>query len=519
MFRAPRLAALSALLVGALALAGCTASETDDDRAADSVTTAPSASTEPVEMPAAPAGLEVYYDQDVAWEACGDDFECARVEVPLDYAVPDGERIELALKRLPAEDGDARIGSLLINPGGPGGSGVQLVEAADFLFSADVRERFDLVGFDPRGVNESDAVECVSDAELDEMRSTEYDVETPEGLAEFTASATELGEKCAAGTGPLLAHVDTESAARDLDILRDVVGDPQLYYFGYSYGTFLGAIYAETFPANVGRMVLDGAVDPALDSAALVMGQAVGFENAIRAYAEDCLAGDDCPLKGDVDDAVGQIQDLLATAEATPLPTGSDRELTGSLAASGIIMTLYDNEYWPLLTSALDAAMYDGDGSQLLFLADVSAEREEDGSYLTNSTEAFNAINCLDYPAEADLAQMQAQAAELAEASPTFGEMLAYGDITCDVWPYPSTAERTEVHAEGAAPILVIGTTGDPATPYEWSVSLAEQLADAVLVTYEGEGHTAYGRSNSCVTEAVDTYLIEGTLPEDGLTC
>src|SRR5690606_29002793 len=197
---------------------------------------------------------------------------------------------------------------------------------------------------DPRGVGESDAIDCVSDPELDELRSTEYDLETDDGLAEYVAASEALAASCAENTGELLAHVDTVSAARDLGVLRHVLGDAQLTYVGYSYGTLLGATYADLFPQNVGRFVLDGAVDPALDSSGLVMGQAVGFENALRAFAEDCLGREDCPFVGDVDDAVGQVQSLLDMARSTPLPTASDRDLTVSLMANGIILPLYEDD-------------------------------------------------------------------------------------------------------------------------------------------------------------------------------
>ncbi|QDB78120.1 alpha/beta hydrolase [Georgenia sp. 311] len=506
----------SLALATVAALVACTAAEEPDD---DATTTAgETRSPRPEEtMPAVPDGLAAFYDQDVTWEECGNGYDCTDVTVPLDYAEPDGETITLALKRRAAGSADP-VGSLLVNPGGPGGSGIQLVEAADLLFSSELLDGFDIVGFDPRGVNESTPVDCVDDAELDEIRSADYD-STEEGLTGLASAAEELAAACAQNSGELLGHVDTESAARDLDVLRAVLDEPRLDYLGYSYGTYLGAIYADLFPEHVGRMVLDGALDPSLSSADIVRGQAAGFEQALRAYAEDCLASSGCPLSGDVDSAVGQVQDLLELTSRTPLPTGTDRELTAPLAFSGIIMPLYDDAYWMLLTSALDAAMHQNDGSQLLLLADLSAEREPDGTYATNSTEANIAINCLDYPVEGDLADWRQQAKELEEISPTFGSALAFGDVTCAAWPVQSTVERGPVSADGAPPIVVIGTTGDPATPYEWSVQLADQLSSAVLVTYEGEGHTAYGRAGECVTTAVDDYLLDGVVPEDGLVC
>lgn len=466
-----------------------------------------------------PEDLEDFYEQSVTWTDCGGGAECARIEVPMDYADPTGERVELALKRLGAGTPGERLGSLLINPGGPGGSGTTLVDSASFVLSADLMDAYDVVGFDPRGVGDSTPITCVSDAELDALRAAVYDTSTPEGRDALRTDMIRLADACGANTGPLLGYVDTVSAARDMDIIRSVLGDERLTYLGYSYGTALGAAYADLFPTRVGRLVLDGGLDPTLDYAALGLGQAAGFEAALRSYAEDCLAGGDCPLTGSVDEAVGQVQRFFDLLAGSPLPTSSDRELTQSLAVSGVLLTLYDDQYWPILSEALRAAMTNRDGSQLLFLADLVADRQADGTYASNSTVALTAINCLDLPVNADPAAMDAEAEKLIAASPTFGRFFAYGEIACDVWPVDAVGVRGPLAAEGAAPILVIGTTGDPATPYAWSVALAEQLESGLLLTFDGEGHTAYGRSNDCVTDAVDGYLIDGAVPEDGLVC
>lgn len=503
------LARAGVVLGAGLVLASCTTPAPDGDAH-------PSPTRDQVPMPGFPDELAAFYEQEVAWEDCGR-FDCAAVAVPMSYDEPDGETIEIALKRR-AADGDP-IGSLFINPGGPGGSGTALVENVASMFSQNILEGFDVVGFDPRGVGSSSAVDCVSDAELDVIRATSYELDTPEQVETYYDASRELADACADNTGELLGHVDTVSAARDIDVLRHLLAEPQLDYLGYSYGTLLGATYAEQFPTNVGRMVLDGAVDPAANSADLVLGQAKGFEHALRTYVEDCLSRSQCPLSGTASEAVGQVQDLLELTSHTPLATGTDRELTESLAFSGLIMPLYEDALWPLLTSALQAAMDSEDGSHLLLLADLGAEREPDGTYLSNSTEAFMAINCLDYPVVGDFAAMRELAADLTEVSPTFGEALAYGDVSCEVWPVPATGERGPIAAEGAGPILVIGTTGDPATPYEWSQNLAAQLSDATLLTFDGEGHTAYGRSNACISDAVEDYLLAGELPADGLTC
>lgn len=506
------LARAGALGCTVLLLASCQGGSAAPDGESD---TGPAPTRSPEQLPETPEELQAFYQQQPSWQECGR-FECADIEVPLSYQDPGGESIEIAVKRLA---GTEPIGSLFINPGGPGGSGTQLVDSVGMMFSSDVLDGYDVVGFDPRGVTDSSAVECVSDDELDEIRAASYDPEDPTELDEFIASADELAAACEAGTGELLGQVDTVSAARDLDVLRHVLGEAQLDYLGYSYGTLLGATYAELFPENVGQMVLDGGLDPSSSSSDLVLGQAAGFESALADFVADCLAGSQCPLTGSVDDGVGQVRDLIELAEHTPLPTGSDRELTSGLLVSGILLPLYEDAMWPMLSSALDAAMHDKDGSQLLVLADLGADREPDGGYATNSTEANIAINCLDYPATGDLEQMRKEATELEELSPTFGGALSYGDVTCAAWPHEATGEREPISATGAGPILVVGTTGDPATPYAWSEALAEQLDDATLLTYDGAGHTAYGRSNGCISEAVDGYLLSGAVPEDGLVC
>ncbi|MGV8966044.1 MAG: alpha/beta hydrolase [Cellulomonas sp.] len=463
------------------------------------------------------AALQPFYDQTIEWKACGD-FECAKAQVPVDYADPASGSLELAVKRAPATGGKP-IGSLLINPGGPGASGVQLVDSVVTTFGKDVLAQYDVVGFDPRGVASSNPVTCLDDAAKDALLSKDFDYATDAGIAAAKAAYTEMGAACEANTGPLLGHVDTVSAARDMDVLRAALGDEKLTYLGYSYGTALGATYAGLFPEKVGRMVLDGALDPALTSAELGLGQAVGFEGALRAYVTDCQGGPACPLTGTPDDGLAQIKELLDRARRSPLPTKTDRTVTGTLAFYGIAVTLYDNASWRYLTQALTTAINDNDGSTLLQLADFYNERNADGSFSSNSTEAFTAVNCLDSASSADPAVMQAEAAQLEAAAPTVGYFFGYGGVICAGWPYPPTGKPGPITADGAPPIVVIGTTNDPATPYQWAENLATELSSGVLLTYEGEGHTAYGRSNACILDAVDAYLLKGTVPAEGTRC
>lgn len=464
-------------------------------------------------------GIDGYYAQDVSWDGCGD-FDCATVLAPLDWEDLDAGSIELALKRSPATGAaDARLGSLLVNPGGPGGSGVDFVDYAAYSFSDRLLDAYDVVGFDPRGVGRSTAVDCGPDEAVDGFLTADVPFESQADVDAARQAAREFGQACLDATGPLLGQVDTVSAAKDMDLIRAVLGDEKLSYAGFSYGTFLGATYAGLFPDKVGRLLLDGALDPAMSNDELVVGQAVGFEEALAAYVEDCQAGSDCPLTGGVDAGKKQIADLVARAERTPLDAGEGRTVNGTLAFYGIVVTLYDDQSWPLLTMALQEAMRENSGTRLLELANFYLDRTEDGSYLSNSMIAFTAINCLDYPTVLrEYDDMVAFADEVAAVAPTFGAEFAMA-LGCEAWPFQSQAERAPIIAAGAAPILVVGTTGDPATPYEWSVALADQLESGVLLTWEGEGHTAYGRSNACVTEAVDGYLVDGVVPEDGLRC
>ena len=523
----PRIKPLFVALAALLACGGLTACQGETDIKASPATASASATV--------PAGLESFYSQKVSWHACakkgmaeatsGQDtgFTCAKVKVPLDYDNPGGQTIEIAVKKR-AAGGDS-IGSLFVNPGGPGGSGIDLVDEAGSYFSKKLTSSYDVVGFDPRGVGASTAVDCLTDAELDAERAGANDPATP------SASATEeraqkMGEACTSktSTSGLLDHIDTISVARDLDILRAVDGQQALTYLGYSYGTYLGATYAELFPANTGRLVLDGAVDPSLSAEELALGQAKGFEASLRAYVESCQSSKlGCPLSGDVDSGVSQVREFLESTKTAPVPTSdSKRPLTYDLAVYGVLGSMYQTQAWPSLTLGLSQAMgKEGkpDGSALLKLADLVSFRESDGTYSNNGAEALMAVNCLDYPVQGDNASWEKNAKAIKETSPTFGSQLLYPDAYCQGWGHTSSRKREKITASGAAPILVVGTTGDPATPYAWSQALAEQLESGQLLTWEGDGHTAYGRSNDCVKKAVDTYLLNGTMPDKGLTC
>jgi len=337
-------------------------------------------------------------------------------------------------------------------------------------------------------------------------------------VSRASALVRDLGEACRDNTGPLAGHVSTIEVAKDLDILRAVVGDQELHYYGASYGTFIGATYAELFPDNVDRMVLDGALDPALSIQELNLQQAAGFETALNAYVDACIETGGCPLGDDKQTALERIGALLEGLDANPLATGNaDRPLTQALGFYGIAVTLYNQDYWSTLTGALTLALA-GDGAELLRLADAYLNRTSDG-YADNSAQVIYAVNCLDKPVDASARQIEASEPDYAAAAPVFGRVFAWSLLGCANWPIEPTEKPLVIDAAGAAPIVVVGTTRDPATPYQWAVSLAEQLESGVLVSRDGDGHTGYHMGNDCVDDALDAYLVDGTVPTDGLQC
>jgi pimeloyl-ACP methyl ester carboxylesterase len=494
--RAVRAAALA--LAAPLLAAGCSWGSPD--------ASAPTPG-EPAEGLADPVGLSDFYGQDLTWTDCGD-AECGRLRVPLDYDDPAGGELELAITRVPARG--ERIGTLIVNPGGPGGSAVEYARAADYAVGDAVRDRFDVVGLEPRGAG--GAIECLTDEQIDELAAVDGTPVTRADERVVIEAARMPATGCAAGSPEMIAHVSTVDSARDLDIARAVLGEDALTYLGKSYGTKLGAIYAELFPERVGRMVLDGALPASLDLVDVTRGQAIGFEQALRDFVADCLTHDDCPLTGDVDPAMVQLRAWFDARDASPLPAG-DRDLTGGLASYAVLTNLYAPDYdYPRLRSALADAMQDDDPTALLELLDARISRGPDGRYLDNSTEAFYAITCLDQPFTGTVEDVRALAREWSVEAPTFGPGMAWTLLACADWPV--TAEPVRVTtAEGANPILVVSTRRDPATPYAWGEQLADELASGHLLTWEGRGHTAYLSGSGCVDAAVDAYLLGGTLP------
>ncbi len=469
----------------------------------------------PEDMPKTDPKLAQFYDQTLAWEPCGNGNECTELTVPLDYAKPEGRTITLSVLKVP---GDDPIGSLVVNPGGPGGSGVQYAAAGEGVWTPDLLASYDIVGFDPRGVGESTPLKCWSTEQADAMIASDPDPDTPAERQEMDRMLRDFGQGCLDKSGDLARHMSTVEVAKDLDVLRQALGHAKLDYFGASYGTLIGATYADLFPTHVGRMVLDGAVDPALSNSDLALQQAAAFEVALRAYLKNCVKGGDCVLGNTVDSAAAKLRSFLDEVEAQPLPTKSGRELQVGNATLGIWLPLYVKDYWPMLSSALEQAILKKDGTRLLSLSDMYVSRGPK-KYDDNSMEALYAVNCLDHSDSIPTKQVPEHYAEFEKASPTFGRAFAYSLSTCSAWPVKSGQVTKAMAAEGAPPIVVIGTTRDPATPLAWAEALAGQLSSGVLITRDGDGHTGFNQGNECVDDAVHHYLLEGKSPKDGLTC
>ncbi|WP_235001754.1 alpha/beta hydrolase [Arcanobacterium ihumii] len=467
-------------------------------------------------MPEVPAGLEDFYNQKVSWEKCGTGLECTTFKVPLDYANPKAKTITIAAKKRRADE--KAIGSLFVNPGGPGGGGQEMAESAAQYLSDDVLKNFDVIGFDPRGVGESTPVDCLDDAELGKGLEASFP-KTAEGQDQYKQQMQQVAASCGQKSGDLLKFVGTESAARDIDVMRQVLGDPKLYYVGYSYGTSLGGMYADLFPKNVGRVVLDGAVSSNATNFDQAMAQVKGFDDAFTSYVQKCLKGDDCPFKGSVDDARKKVADLFESTLKEPIPTKNvERPLTQAALMLGIITPLYDDSSWQLLSQAFSQVFEKNDGSMFQLFFDAYTGRQGN-KFTNNSIEANWAINCADQPASGTETDWDAGAKKIAEVAPVFGPTFGYDEYLCSAWPFQPKEKHKAYEAKGSDPIVVVGTKGDPATPYQWAVDFSKALDNSVLVTYEGEGHTAYGRSTTCVSEPIDRYLLNGTTPKEGLSC
>ncbi|WP_326598863.1 alpha/beta hydrolase [Streptomyces sp. NBC_01803] len=456
----------------------------------------------------------------------GTPWQCADLTVPLDYEDPEGETIEIALIRaVTSAPEDERIGSLVYNFGGPGGSGVATLPSLAEDYETLRDGGFDLVSFDPRGVGESDGVVCLSGDERD--AAAERLPAPPETAAEERLYEELEGEyiaACQEHSGDVLPHVTTANTARDMDLLRHVLGDERLNYFGVSYGTELGAVYAHLFPGHLGRTVLDAVVNPAVDPIESSLNQTEGFQLALDHYLADCTGQSDCPLGDTPREATDTLTRVLDHLGDHPMPTADPdgRELTADRALTGIATTLYSEESWEYLTMALEQLMA-GSGDALLGFSDLLNGRDSQGEY-SNQSDAQTAITCADYSYGMDIDELDPYRDDFLDASPVFGDSMVWGLTGCAGWPVTgATTGALDVSVEDpAATILLVGTTGDPATPYEGAASMQEAMGGedvASLLTYDGDGHGAYSPDHPCVAEAVDAHLLTGDTPENGRVC
>jgi pimeloyl-ACP methyl ester carboxylesterase len=483
----------------------------------------PSAVTTDVSSPAAstsaaptPTGSAVVVPapRALAWNDCRDGFQCSTLAVPLDYTKPAGEKVSLRLIRIRASKPAARVGSLLVNPGGPGVSAVDFVRGfAKGSAPAVIRQRFDLVAFDPRGTTGSSPVHCATTAEFDRFVHVDPDPDNAQEVQALVAANRSFDQGCQRRSGKILPHVSTADAARDMDSVRAALHEPKLTYLGYSYGTALGAAYLDQFPTHVRAMVLDGALDPRSDWEALLAGQARGFDQALNSFLAWCDGhASTCGFRKAVHGDLGKAFDALrARVESKDLPGDGKRTVGPGEFSYGVGQALYSTSYWEYLGTALADAT-NGDGNLLLQLSDLYLDRTDAG--YSNTIDANNAVNCIDKPFPKGT-QPYAQLAEKVKAyAPRFGPSIAWSGATCADWPVAATGTPHAVSGKGSPPILVIGTTRDPATPYVWAQGLADQLDKGVLLTHVGDGHTAYRASApGCIVNPVNTYLLTGRAP------
>jgi pimeloyl-ACP methyl ester carboxylesterase len=451
----------------------------------------------------------------IDWTPCGN-VECGDLTVPLDHIHRDGRRVTLALARLPAAK--KRLGVLLTNPGGPGGSGVELVRDAAAAFPQKVRDAFDIVSWDPRGLGPDQPVQCVDD--LDSFYAVDRDAQTPSAVAKNVTASRDFVDACQQRSSDLLPYLATEETVHDLDALRVALGEQQISFLGFSYGTLIGALYAAQYPTHLRALVLDGVVDPARSYQQTVMEQASGFDASLDAFFDHCRNDTSCGFARGGDPAKA-YDDLVALIRSEPIPgkvDGEARVLGPGELDIGVASALYRGaDGYDTLAAAL-AQTASGDGSKMLQLSDEYTGRQRGGHY-TNETAAFYATSCLDGPSPANVTDVQRLADQAARSAPHFGASTVWLGLPCTFWPVPPQGKVAAIHAPAAPPVLVVGALHDPATPYPWAVSVSTAMRTAHLLTVDGTSHTSYARGNGCVDDTVDRYLTELALPDNGARC
>ncbi len=494
-----RAAVITALLV----LASCGSTSTTNSDSTDST---------PTTSPAA------YVPASFVWKACDDSVsttavQCSTLRVPFDYNNPSAGTFTLYVKLRPATNPSLRIGSMMVNPGGPGFGGSALADDSSYYFSSDITDHFDIIAWDPRGTGKSTpAVDCVDD--YDQYFGIDSPPDTPEEKQALIDASQAFNDECMANSGEILPYISTQASATDMNSIRQALGEDTISYFGFSYGSELGATWATMFPQTVRAAVLDGAVDPQSTSAEAGMAQAKGFEGQLSAFLAACSTNKACEFYNGGKSAAA-FDALLVSLNNKPLVVSADRTpVTQSVAFSAATQAMYSDSNWPQLEQALADAQQ-GNGAGLLKLYDDYYQRKADGSY-GNELEAFLAISCLDDPGATSIEQVDAAVPAYIAAAPRLGANFGYG-YSCALWPV-EPATKVDVTGNGAGPIVVIGTTGDPATPLASTRKMAASLEKGVLLIVEANKHTGYG-ANGCINTAVDSYLIDLTVPVSGTTC
>ena len=489
----------------------------------------------------APQGLESFYSQTIDWEDCSDGtspFQCGTVTVPLDYEHPDGRTITIAVRKLPASDSDAEHGSLFINPGGPGASGVAMMQVMALMFTEELRGAYDIIGFDPRGVGQSTPITCWTNDEIKQHLANPSDDAGPtdplKGVTYKNVPAQDKIDRGAANAArcaqysqvpELLDHVGTRDVARDLDVLRATNGNTKLNYLGISYGTRIGAIYADLFPDRVGRVVLDSAMDPSKRSGGEIRAEQITFsEGALRQYVEHCQAQNGCPLTGSTDEAVAQLAAFVDGLDQAPLTVPDSDATVNTQDATAVIQRLAVKQPdWDALTAMLTPAITNHDGTLMAKAKQGSNKSStmpvEAAVNIANSEIMFAAVICNDDPDTGGTASdWDAQSAAEKKTYPFFGGTSNAMDAYCRGWGHRGKTPPRETRAKGSDPILVVGIKGDIQTLYSWAQSLSNQLDNGHLLTVEGYGHGAFG-TNNCATTAITGFLVDGTMSADGTTC
>jgi pimeloyl-ACP methyl ester carboxylesterase len=530
---------LVALLLGGALVAGCTSTGTVGGSGGSGSSGGSSGGSSKPLPTGKYTSVQAFDSQQITWGACttepADDstvdlspYQCGTVDVPLDYANPSGKYVKVAMVKWPAADSANKVGSLLTNPGGPGASGVDFVEEAKSQFDGALHAHYDIIGFDPRGLGRSEPIRCLDDKTQDRFYEQDPPRDATARAAKALQDSKNLAAACEKNSGDLLPYVGSKYVAQDMDLMRQVLGDKKLNYLGISYGTYIGSVYAEQFPANVGRMVLDGAVDPNADQLQADVQQQIGFEKSLEKFAADCVTNyaSSCPLSGTPTAAAQQLGHFVDGLQDHPLATGDpNRKLDSTLGWTGVIIGLYGDvgsQWWQYLRDGLTKAMKSGDGSELLAGADQYDGRDSSGHYSTEQN-GLIAVRCADFTTPTPSPQAVQQAySELKTGASILNSETTTGDLAlpmCANWPFQTQEKPHQIRAQGSDTILVVGTTDDPATPYQNAVNLADGFANARLLTRVGTGHAAFGSGNKCAQAAMEAYLVSGTLPPQGERC